>query len=184
MAVLETPNSRKRRMSSSLPLSRETPNEPFGRPSFSPEALALARPSRVRSEIRSRSTSANSANLTLPCAHLVRMNRVLRGNLLQRPIAPKRLQRDLRFQLPRKPASLRHRVSLLSRWNTPQTTARFSGATSTELFGQNERLFLTDPCRFPTPTSRQRILRHGFSYYVGLDSKSGPAQGNESQGRR
>ena len=30
-------------------------------PSFRPEALALARPSRVRSEIRSRSTSANSA---------------------------------------------------------------------------------------------------------------------------
>ena len=48
-------------MSSSLPLSRETPNEPFGRPSFLPEDLALARPSRVRSEIRSRSTSANNA---------------------------------------------------------------------------------------------------------------------------
>ena len=31
-------------MSSSLPLSRETPNEPFGRPSFLPEDLALARP--------------------------------------------------------------------------------------------------------------------------------------------
>ena len=45
-------------MSSSLPSSRETPSEPFGRPSFWPEALALARPSRVRSEIRSRSTSA------------------------------------------------------------------------------------------------------------------------------
>ena len=59
MAVLETPSSRKRRMSSSLPLSRETPSEPFGRPSFRPEALALARHSRVRSEIRSRSTSAN-----------------------------------------------------------------------------------------------------------------------------
>ena len=43
MAVLETPRSRKRRMSSSLPLSRETPNEPFGRPSFLPEDLALAR---------------------------------------------------------------------------------------------------------------------------------------------
>ena len=38
--------------------------------------------------------------LALPCAHLVRMNLVLRGNLLQRPIAPKRFQRDLRFQLP------------------------------------------------------------------------------------
>ena len=42
-------------MSSSLPLSRETPNEPFGRPSFRPEVLALARPPRVRSEIKSRS---------------------------------------------------------------------------------------------------------------------------------
>ena len=29
-------------MSSSLPLSRETPSEPFGRPSFRPEALAGA----------------------------------------------------------------------------------------------------------------------------------------------
>ena len=31
--------------------------------------------------------------LALPWAHLVRMNRVLRGNLLQPPIAPKRFQR-------------------------------------------------------------------------------------------
>ena len=61
MAVLETPSSRNRRISSSLPSSRETPSEPFGRPSFRPEDLARARPSRVRSEIRSRSTSANSA---------------------------------------------------------------------------------------------------------------------------
>ena len=53
MAVLETPSSRKWRISSSLPSSRETPSEPFGRPSLRPEALALARPSRVRSEIRS-----------------------------------------------------------------------------------------------------------------------------------
>ena len=37
-------------MSSSLPSRRETPSEPFGRPSFLPEDLALARPSRVRSE--------------------------------------------------------------------------------------------------------------------------------------
>ena len=37
--------------------------------------------------------------LALPCAHLVRMSPVLRGNLLQRPIAPKRFQRDLRFQV-------------------------------------------------------------------------------------
>ena len=48
-------------MSSSLPSRRETPSAPFGRPSCLPEALARARPSRVRSEIRSRSTSANSA---------------------------------------------------------------------------------------------------------------------------
>ena len=40
----------------------KTPREPFGRPSFRPEDLARrARPSRVRSEIRSRSTSANRA---------------------------------------------------------------------------------------------------------------------------
>ena len=61
MAVFETPSSRKRRISSSLPSSRETPSEPFGRPSFRREDLARARPSRVRSEMRSRSTSANSA---------------------------------------------------------------------------------------------------------------------------
>ena len=36
---------------------------------------------------------------------------------------------------------------------------------ATEVFGQDERLFLTEPCRSPTPTSRQRILRHGFSSY-------------------
>ena len=30
--------------------------------------------------------------LALPCADLVRMNLVLRGNLLQRPVAPKRFQ--------------------------------------------------------------------------------------------
>ena len=36
---------------------------------------------------------------------------------------------------------------------------------ATELLGQDGRLFLTELCRSPTPTSRQRILRHGFSYY-------------------
>ena len=41
--------------------------------------------------------------LALPCAHLVRMNLVLRGNLLQRPVAPKRFQCHLRFQITRKP---------------------------------------------------------------------------------
>ena len=62
MAIFEMPSSMKRRISSSWPSSREAPSEPFGRPSFRPEALARARPSRMRSEIRSRSTSANSAN--------------------------------------------------------------------------------------------------------------------------
>ena len=38
--------------------------------------------------------------LALPCAHLVRMNLVLRGDLLQRPVAAKRLKRDPRLQLP------------------------------------------------------------------------------------
>ena len=33
---------------------------------------------------------------------------------------------------------------------------------ATKLFDHNERLFLTEPCRSPTPTSRHRILRHGF----------------------
>ena len=43
MAVLETPSSRKRRISSCLPSSRETPSEPFGRPSFRPEDLLRGR---------------------------------------------------------------------------------------------------------------------------------------------
>ena len=52
--------------------------------------------------------------------HLVRMNLVLRGDLLKRPVAPKRFQRHLRLQLPRKPASLAaHSHSSVRRWNTP-----------------------------------------------------------------
>ena len=43
MAVLETPSPRKRRISSSLPSSRETSSEPFGRPSFRPEDLLRSR---------------------------------------------------------------------------------------------------------------------------------------------
>ena len=38
--------------------------------------------------------------LALPGAHLVRMDLVLRRDLLKRPITPKRLQRNLRLQLP------------------------------------------------------------------------------------
>ena len=38
--------------------------------------------------------------LALPGAYLVRMDLVLRGDLLKRPVAPKRLQRHLRLQLP------------------------------------------------------------------------------------
>ena len=43
MVVLETPSPGKRRISCSLPLSRETPSEPFGRPGVRPEDLAGAR---------------------------------------------------------------------------------------------------------------------------------------------
>ena len=43
MAVLETPSPSKRRISSSLPSSRETSSEPFGRPSFRPEGLLRGR---------------------------------------------------------------------------------------------------------------------------------------------
>ena len=43
MAVLETPSPRKRRISASLPSSRETSSEPFGRPSFRPEDLLRSR---------------------------------------------------------------------------------------------------------------------------------------------
>ena len=31
---------------------------------------------------------------------------------------------------------------------------------ATKLFGQNERLFLTEPCRSSTPTSRPRLIRN------------------------
>ena len=37
----------------SLPSRHATPGDPFGRPGFFPDALAFARPSRVRSEMRS-----------------------------------------------------------------------------------------------------------------------------------
>lgn len=51
------------RISTSLPSSFDRLREPFGRPSIWPLALAAAIPSRVRSEIRSRSISANSPNI-------------------------------------------------------------------------------------------------------------------------
>ena len=57
--------------------------------------------------------------LALPRPHLVRMDLVPRDDLLKRPIAPKRLKRDLRFQLPGKPASLAHLHSSVRRRNTP-----------------------------------------------------------------
>ena len=58
--------------------------------------------------------------LALPGTDLVRMNLVLRGDLLQRPLAPKRRQRHLRLQLSRKSMSLAaHLHSSVRRWNTP-----------------------------------------------------------------
>ena len=47
-------------------------------------------------------------HLALPCANLVWMNLVLRGNLLAAYGRPEAFQCDLRFQITRKPASLRH----------------------------------------------------------------------------
>ena len=80
--------------------------------------LALMVPTAALAPVRKHSAKTID-RLALPCAHLVRMNLVLRGDLLKRPVATKRLKRDLRLQLPGKPASLTHRVSLLSRGNTP-----------------------------------------------------------------
>ena len=42
IALFETPSLRNRRISSSLPSRRDTPSDPFGRPSFLPVDLALA----------------------------------------------------------------------------------------------------------------------------------------------
>ena len=66
VALFETPSSRNRRLSSSLPSSRDTLNEPFGQPSFLPEALALTGLS--GSETRSPSTSANTETTRAPVA--------------------------------------------------------------------------------------------------------------------
>src|SRR5260370_13502199 len=70
MDAFETCFCRRRRISSSLPSSRDFPSTPFGRPSSRPLARADANPSRVRSEIKSLSTSANRPNkatITLVC---------------------------------------------------------------------------------------------------------------------
>src|ERR1700704_3255992 len=50
--------------------------------------------------------------LALPRAHLVRMNLVLRGDLLDRLVAPQRFQRHASLELTAKPPSRRHFVSL------------------------------------------------------------------------
>src|ERR1019366_9954423 len=50
--------------------------------------------------------------LALPAAHLVRMHLVLRGDLLNRLVAPQRLQRHASLELTAKPPSPRHVVSL------------------------------------------------------------------------
>ena len=94
MAVLDTPSLRKRRrILSSLPSSRETLSEPFGRPSFRPEDLAQARPSRVRSEIRSRSTSANSVVVEPRRVQAVLLLSAAPG-LALKPFSPVRRQAD------------------------------------------------------------------------------------------
>src|SRR4029077_14753552 len=50
--------------------------------------------------------------LALPAAHLVRMHLVLRGDLLDRLVAAQCLQGNSGLELPRKPTSRRHLVSL------------------------------------------------------------------------
>ena len=60
-----------------------------------------------------RKHSAQTLNrLALPRAHLVRMHLVLGRDLLDRPVAPQRLQRHSGLEIRREPAPCRHLVSL------------------------------------------------------------------------
>ena len=65
--------------------------------------------------------------LALPCAHLVRMDLVLRGDLLKRPLAPKRLQRHLRLQLSRKSTSLAAHLHCMDASRMARTDVRVMG---------------------------------------------------------
>ena len=56
--------------------------------------------------------SKPSTRLALPDTHLVRMHLVPTRDLLDRPIAPKRLKRHLRLEIRREPTSRPHIVSL------------------------------------------------------------------------
>ena len=60
IADLDTPFARSIRISSSFPSSFDFPNTPLGLPIIFPFAFAATNPSFVRSEIKSRSISANS----------------------------------------------------------------------------------------------------------------------------
>jgi hypothetical protein len=62
--ALVTPFFKKPLMTSSLPSSFYLPG-PFGRPSLFPDALAPASPILVRSEIKSRSDSANKEKIVI-----------------------------------------------------------------------------------------------------------------------
>ena len=58
---------------------------------------------------------------------LVRMDLVLRGDLLKCPLAPKRLQRNLRLQFPRKPASLAAHLHCMDASRMARTDVRVMG---------------------------------------------------------
>ena len=80
-------------MSCSLPSSLDVPRTPLGRPSSFPLALVAASPSWVRSEIRSRSTSANNPNRAI--ITLVRRS-CLPSNSIASLMAMKRILRRTR----------------------------------------------------------------------------------------
>ena len=81
--------------------------------------LALVSPAMALDTVREH-LSQPLDRLALPGPHLVRVNLMLRGDLLQGPLATKRLKRDLRLLLSRKsPALAAHLHASLSRWNTP-----------------------------------------------------------------
>ena len=73
--------------------------------------------------------------LALPCAHLVRMDFVLRRDFLKRPLAAKRFQSHLRLQLPQNlPRLLLIRIPP-SDGGIHRIDLRFSGTTSFDFFG-------------------------------------------------
>ena len=81
--------------------------------------LALVIPAMAVHAVREHLAKALD-RLALPGTDLVRMNLMLRGDLLQSTLATKRFKRNLRLLLSRKsPAFAAHRHPSVFRWNTP-----------------------------------------------------------------